>query len=101
MSAGRVYIYYLIGILGGGFQLGPLATAATNRLILPVPGDYDNGEIGGMMIGKVNPSTRKKSAPLPLCPPQIRHAARTRTRVAAGGHPATNRLSYGTAQQAE
>jgi hypothetical protein len=31
--------------------LGPLGTAATNRPIVPVPGDYDDGEFGGMMIG--------------------------------------------------
>jgi hypothetical protein len=47
-----------------------------------VPGDYDNGEIGGM-IGRVNRSTRRKRASVPLCPPQTPHAARTRTRAAA------------------
>jgi hypothetical protein len=40
--------------VGGGVQLGPLGTAATNRPIVLVPGDYDDGEIGGMMIGKGN-----------------------------------------------
>jgi hypothetical protein len=49
------------------------------------PGDYDNGEIGGM-IGKGNRSTRRKPAPVPLCPPQTPHAARTRTRAAAVGN---------------
>jgi hypothetical protein len=48
------------------------------------PGDYDNGEIGGM-IGRGNRSTRRKPAPVPLCPIQIPHAARTRTRAAAVG----------------
>jgi hypothetical protein len=48
------------------------------------PGDYDNEEIGGM-IGRGNRSTRRKPAPVPLCPPQIPHAARTRTRAAAVG----------------
>jgi hypothetical protein len=43
----------LIGIVGGGVQLGPLGTAATNRPIIPAPGDYDDGEIGGM-IGREN-----------------------------------------------
>jgi hypothetical protein len=28
--------------------LGPLSTAATNRPIVKVPGNYDDGEIGGM-----------------------------------------------------
>jgi hypothetical protein len=35
-------------------QLGPLATAATNRLTVPAPSDYDDGEICGMMIGRGN-----------------------------------------------
>jgi hypothetical protein len=70
--------------------VGPLGTAATNRHIVPAPGDYD-GETGGM-IGRGNRSSRRKPAPVPLCPPPIPHAART-----LGGKPATNRLSYGTA----
>jgi hypothetical protein len=70
--------------MGGGVQLGPLSTAATNRPIVPAPGDYDDGEIGGM-IGKGNRSTRRKPAPVPLCPPQTPHAVRTRTRAAAVG----------------
>jgi hypothetical protein len=49
---------FLIGIVGGGVQLGPLGTAAS--------GDYDDGEIGGM-IRRVNRSTRRKPAPVPLC----------------------------------
>jgi hypothetical protein len=69
--------------VGGGIQ-GPLGTAATNRPIVPAPGDYDDGEIGGM-IGRGNRSTRKNPAPVPLCPPQTPHAARTRTRAAAVG----------------
>jgi hypothetical protein len=69
---------------GGGVQLDPLGTAAINRPIVPTPGDYDDGEIGGM-IGRGNRSTRRKSAPMPLCPPQTPHAARMRTRAAAVG----------------
>jgi hypothetical protein len=55
--------------VGGGVQLGPLGTAATNRPIVPAPGDYDDGEIDGM-ISRGNRRTRRKPAPLPLCPPQ-------------------------------
>jgi hypothetical protein len=40
---------------------------------------------GGMIIGKGNRNTRRKPVPMPLCPPQIPHAVRTRTRVAAVG----------------
>jgi hypothetical protein len=65
--------------------LGPLSTAATNRPIVPALGDYDDAEIGGM-IGRGNRSTRTKPAPVPLCPPQTPHAARTRTRAAAVGN---------------
>jgi hypothetical protein len=70
--------------VGGGVQLGPLGTAATNRPIVPAPGDYDHGEIGGL-IGRENRNTRRKPAPVPLSPPQILHAARKRTRTAAVG----------------
>jgi hypothetical protein len=75
---------FLIGIVGGGIQ-GPLGIPATKRPIVPAPGDYDDGEIGGM-IGRGNRSTQRKSAPVPLCPPQTSHAARTRTRAAAVGN---------------
>jgi hypothetical protein len=54
---------------GGGVQFGPLGNAATSCPIVPNPGDYDDGEIGGMMIGRGNQSTRRKPAPVPLCPP--------------------------------
>jgi hypothetical protein len=53
--------------------LGPLGTAAANRPMVPAPGDYDDGEFGGMMIGKGNRSTGRKSAPVPFCPPQTPH----------------------------
>jgi hypothetical protein len=59
---------------GVGVQLGPLGTAATNRPIVPTPGDYDDGEISGMMIGRGNRSARRKPAPAPLCPPHTPHA---------------------------
>jgi hypothetical protein len=34
--------------------LVPFGTPAPNRPTEPDPGDYDDGEIGGMMIGKGN-----------------------------------------------
>jgi hypothetical protein len=43
--------------------LRPLDTAATNRSIVPALGDYDDGEIGGM-IGRGNRGTRGN---LPQC----------------------------------
>jgi hypothetical protein len=76
--------FFLIRIVRGGVHLGPLSTAATNRPIVPAPGNYDDGEIGGM-IGRANRSTRRKPAPVPLCPPQNPHAARMRTRAATMG----------------
>jgi hypothetical protein len=65
--------FFLIGRVGGGVQLGPLGTADTNRTIVPTPGDYDDREFGGMTIGKGNRSTRRKPAPMSLCPPKIPH----------------------------
>jgi hypothetical protein len=39
---------------GGGVQLGQLGTTATNWPIVPAPSDYDDGEFGGMMLGRGN-----------------------------------------------
>jgi hypothetical protein len=83
--------------VGGGVQLGPLDTAATNRPIAPAQGDYDDGETGGMMFGRGHRSTRRKPAPMLLCPPQTPHACSDANPGRHGGKPATNRLSYGMA----
>jgi hypothetical protein len=79
----NIILIFLIGIVGGWSPIGP--TAATNRPTVPAPGDYDDGEIGGIMIGWGIRNTRRKRAPVPLRPPQTPHAARTRTRAAAVG----------------
>jgi hypothetical protein len=50
----------------GGDQLGPLGTAATNRPTVPALGGYDDGKIGGMMIGRGNRRTWRKPAPVPI-----------------------------------
>jgi hypothetical protein len=48
--------------------------------------DDECGAVGGMRIGRGNRSTRRKSATVPLCPPQIRNdLTRTRTREVAVG----------------
>jgi hypothetical protein len=76
--------------------LGPLGTAATNRPTVPTPGDYDDGEIGGMMIGRGNRSTRRNPATVQLCPPNPTCCPDANPGH-RGGKPATNCLSYGTA----
>jgi hypothetical protein len=40
--------------VGGGVQFGLLGAAVTNRPTVPTPGDYDDEEIGGMIIGRGN-----------------------------------------------
>jgi hypothetical protein len=71
--------------VGGGVQLGPLATAVINKPIVSTPGDYD-GEICGMMIDRENGKYSEKTCPSaalsatnPTC------STRKRTRVAAVG----------------
>jgi hypothetical protein len=95
-----VFLCFLIGIVRGRVQLGPLGTAATNWPTVRAQGDYDDGEIGGM-IGRGNRSTRRKPAPVPLCPPQIPHACPDANPGRRGGKPETNRMSYGTARFSE
>jgi hypothetical protein len=81
------YSSFFIGIVGrgGGDQLCQLGTAVTNWPTVPTPGDYDDGEIGEM-IGRGNRSTRRKSGPVPLRPPQTPHVAQTRTRGTTVGN---------------
>jgi hypothetical protein len=74
-------LFFLIGIVEGGVQLGPFGTAATNKPTVPA-----DGEIGGMMIGRGNWSTRERTCPSaalsttnPTC------SAQTRTQAAAVG----------------
>jgi hypothetical protein len=64
--------------------------------IVPAPDDRWYGAVGGMRIGTGNQSTRRKRAPVPLCPPQIPHELGSNL-GRCGGKSATNRLSYGTA----
>jgi hypothetical protein len=89
--------WHIGGEGGGGVQLGPLGTAATNRPIVPTAGDYDDGEICGMMIGRGNRSTPREPAPMPLCLPQTPHACPDANPARGGGKPTTNSLNYGTA----
>jgi hypothetical protein len=58
-----VCIIFLIGKVGGGVQLGLLGTAATNRPIVPAPGDCDDGGIGGM----IDRGTKVLGENLPQC----------------------------------
>jgi hypothetical protein len=41
-------------LVGGGVQLCPLGMAATDWPIVPALGDYEDGEFGGMKIGRGN-----------------------------------------------
>jgi hypothetical protein len=56
--------------------MGPLGTSATEWPIVPASGDYEDGEFGGMKIGRGNRSTRRKPGPEPLCPPHKSHLTR-------------------------
>jgi hypothetical protein len=60
--------------------------------IVRASGDCEDGEFGAIKIGTRNRSTRRKSAPAPLC-----HHKFHLTRPGREPGPATNRLSYGAA----
>jgi hypothetical protein len=44
-----------------GVQLDLLGASANEWPIVPAPGDYDDGEFGGMKVGRENRSTSPKS----------------------------------------
>jgi hypothetical protein len=75
-----------IPIVGVESVLGPLGMSGPEWPIRLAPGDCDDGEFGGMKIGRGNRSTRRKPEPAPLCPQQIPlDQTRARTRAAAVG----------------
>jgi hypothetical protein len=79
--SGSFLIFFLSGIVGGGVQLGPLGTAATNghpRVIMMVE------KLVELLAGETE-VLRENLHPVPLCPPQNPYAARTRTRSASVG----------------
>jgi hypothetical protein len=76
------------GLSLGGVRLSPLGTSTTVGLLYQprMIDDDDYGAVGGMRIGRGNRSTRRKPAPVPLCPPQIPHDLTwDRARAAAVG----------------
>jgi hypothetical protein len=78
--------------------MGPLGTSATEWPIVPAPGDYDDGELGGMKIGMGKPKYSEKicsSATLSTTNPTWPDPGSNPGR--RGRKPATNRLSYGAA----
>jgi hypothetical protein len=80
-----VFCFCFLVFLGG---VSPLGTSATVGLLYQPRMIYDDdyGAVGGMRIGRGNRSTRRKPAPVPLCPPQVPHDLTwDRTRAAAVG----------------
>jgi hypothetical protein len=71
-----------IHIVGGGVQNGSTRHVGHFWPIVPAPGDCKDGELGGIKIGRGNRSTRRKSAPTPLCPTYI-PLDKTRARIGA------------------
>jgi hypothetical protein len=96
-EAAVFFFFFSFEEWGGGAQLGPLGTSASNSPIVPDSGDYENGEFDGMMIVRGNRSTRRKPAPVPLCPPQNLHDLTGREPGPPRWEASVYRLSYGTA----
>jgi hypothetical protein len=84
--------------MGGGVQLCPLCTAATNRPTVPAPGDFlwwwrnwcNDDWQGKRKYSEKNCPIAALSTLNPTCCPDANPGH-------CGGKPATNRLNYGTA----
>jgi hypothetical protein len=66
----KIY-FFLFRIVWCGVHTGSTRHVGHFWPIVPVPGDCEDGEFGGMKIGIENRNTRRKPAPAPLSPPQI------------------------------
>jgi hypothetical protein len=80
-------VVFFFGFLGWGWDWVYLVRRPLIGLLYqPRMIDDECGAVIGMTIGRGNRSTRRKSAPVPLCPPQIpHHLTRPRTRAATVG----------------
>jgi hypothetical protein len=87
----KLWIIFLNSNSGGWSPTGSTWHVGHQLAYCTCPGDYENGEFCGMMIGKGSRSTRRKSAVVPLCPPQIPHKVTGREPGHRCGKPATNR----------
>jgi hypothetical protein len=58
-------------MVGGGVQTESTQHVGHFWPIVLASGDCEDGEFGGMKIGRGNRSTWRKPAPAALCPPQI------------------------------
>jgi hypothetical protein len=69
-------------------RLSPLGTSTTIWPIVPAPNDNNEyGAVNGTRTGRENRSTQRKSATVPLRPPQIPNdLIWARTRVASVGN---------------
>jgi hypothetical protein len=87
-SSVNAFLYItLVSFLGVGWDWVHLARRPLIGLLYQ-PRMIDDDKCGavGMRIGRENRSTRRKRAPMPLCPPQIPHDLTwTRTRAATVG----------------
>jgi hypothetical protein len=64
-----------MGIVGGGWSpVGSTRHCGHQWPIVPGAGNYDDGEIVGMITGRGNRNTPRKPTPKPLCAPQTPHA---------------------------
>jgi hypothetical protein len=85
-------------IILSGVRLSQLGSAATIGLLYQPQMMVTVEQTGGMKTGRGNGRTRRKPAPVPLCPPQIpQDLTRALTRAAAVGSQRLTRLSYDTA----
>jgi hypothetical protein len=89
-NLGSFFLFVGWGVSASTWYCGHFWPIVQPRMI----DDGGCGAIGGMRIGRGNRSTRRKPAPVPLCPPQIPHDL-TSNPARRGGKPATNRLGYG------
>jgi hypothetical protein len=79
-------IIFFISHSGGGVQTGSTRHVGHFCPLVPAPGYCEDGEFGGIKIGRGNRSTRRKPAPAPLCSPQIPlDETRAPTRTLAAG----------------
>jgi hypothetical protein len=80
--------------VGSGDQLGPLGTTATERPVVPVPGDYDDREISGMFGRGKQTYSEEKTYPNATLSTTNPTCCQDANPGRQNWKPASNRFSY-------
>jgi hypothetical protein len=91
----KLYVLFRLQDLGQSAWLLERLISSSQGLCVSAPGDCEDGEVGGIKIGRGSRSIRRKPAPTPFVHDKSHLPDPGAKSGCRGGKPTTNRFSYG------